>query len=129
MLWIFDDFLAGNIDGNASVNRLYSDKYLISMKWISSPDMTVQDIVDDICDSYELEGYDLEVMPVTRIGDRFHLYEPQYEIPPEYNQLLETKAYVEKQITEAKQLGYDKSIVSFMEDTLDTIVNRIKGLQ
>lgn len=129
MLWIFDSYLAGDIDPDESVNQLFSEKKHISLNWITSEDTTVQDIIDDICDLYESEGYDLETMPVTKIGDRFHLYEPSYSIPKEYKQLLETKEYVEKQITEATQLGYDNSIVSFMKDTLDTIVDRIKGLK
>lgn len=129
MLWIFDSYLAGDIDPDASLNQLFSEKNHISMKWITSEDTTVQDIIDDICDSYEAEGYDLESMPVAKIGDRFHLYEPSYSIPEEYTQLLETKEYVEEQITEAIQMGYDNSIVSFMENTLDAIVDRIKGLK
>lgn len=129
MLWIFDSFLLGDIEPNESVNKVFSEKHCISQKWITSEDMSVQDIIDDICDSYESEGYDLEVMPVTKIGDRFHLYEPEYSIPIEYRRLLETKEYVENQVTEAVRLGYDNSIVSFMKDTLDTIVDRIKGLK
>lgn len=129
MILIFDSFLEGTIDAMESLNEVYANKKSISVKWISSKDMTIQDIINDICDSYEAEGFDLETLPVTKIGDRFHLYEPSYKIPKEYVRLLETKDYVEIQIKEAKLAGYDNSIVSFMEATLDSIIDRIKGLK
>jgi len=129
MIVIFDAFIDGSIDGESSLNKEYAKLKGISFNWISSEDMCVQDVVDDICDAYEQEGIDLDLLPVSKIGERFHLYEPTYSIPKEYQELVSTKEYFESELKHAISNNHSSTIVSFIKEALEKVETNIKGLQ
>ena len=88
---IFDKFIAQEITGDTKIKKAYSSQYNHPMSWIECEDISIQQLVDRICESLEQEGHDLEETPIEKVKEIFCTFKLEIKVPAAYTSLYEAK--------------------------------------
>lgn len=134
MYKIFSDYHEGVLTGEEKLRDVYAQSVNRPVRWIKCEDISIKELVNQICDEFENEGYDLELLPIEYIRDRFVEFEPTVHIPPNYNFLIETKQQLLDQIELMEGLQQLKDnethldMIQKFRSSLEIINRQIKDL-
>ncbi|MEC8365270.1 MAG: hypothetical protein VXZ51_04830 [Actinomycetota bacterium] len=127
MKTIFVDYQNQIITGDSKLKDEYASRKGVNPAWVSCEDITITELINSILDEFEEAGFDLNILPMENILDRFMSFEPKTVIPEEYTQLMNAKTMIENQIASTKETEYTIDIISTMNATLSSINDAIKG--
>ena len=118
---IFDLFLAKELSGEKKIKEAYSAILDEPICWIECEDISIQQLVDRICDNLEKEGLDLETTPTDLVRKKFANFDIKVKIPQAYIDLYEAKkqllevyeVYTTWDITEENKSNFRKHLQRF----------------
>jgi hypothetical protein len=130
---IFQDYHDGNITGNEKLRELFAQREDQPISWVQCKDITIKDLVNQICDDFEAAGFDLDNLPIENIRDKFLEYQPKVVVPPKYRLLVEAKETIKSQIESIKSIQHVEeeqieSLLSKFYDSIAEIDRQIKDL-
>ena len=119
---IFDLFLAEELSGQKKIKEAYSLLHDEPIRWIECEDISIQQLVDRICDNLESEGLDLETTPTEVVREKFANFDIEVKVPQAYLDLHKAKQDLLKvyevyttwdNITEEDKSNFRKHLQSF----------------
>jgi len=126
---LFDLFLEKKLSGDTQIKQAYADLYDVKLTWIEDVQgLTIQQLVDKICDELEAEGSDLTETHVDKIKERFALYPIVKKAPKSYLELAKAKRITEKNLENLKSSGGFEEYVVELSDALELIESMMKEL-
>ena len=126
---LFDLFLQKELKGETSILDAYSKLHGVKRSWLSSKqDLTIQELVDNICDDLESQGYDLSTTSTDEIKDRFILWEVLIKAPAGYKELVHAKNITEIALKNINSSDVDPKYKKQISSMLDLIESNLKDL-
>ena len=126
---IWDLYIDKKLSGNLLIRRAYSSLYQKHFKWIVDPKgMTIQQWVDTCCEQLQAEGYDLNETPLEMVESKFIKYDIGYQIPEQYEQLVESKNMFAERFEEMTSWGASEELLEEMKKSMDAVDSGIKAL-
>lgn len=130
---IFKDYQDGTITGNEKLQEIFAQREGQPLSWVHCRNITIKDLVNQICDDFESAGFDLDDLPIENILDKFLEYKPQIIVPPKYHSLVEAKETIKYQIQEIQSIEHVEpeqltSILSKFYAAIQEIDKQIKDL-
>lgn len=124
---IFLDYQNKKITGDSTLQEEYSRRTETKKEWVECEDITIHQLINRILDEFEDAGFDLEMLPMENVLERFLTYKPVINVPSEYTQLQNAKILIENQIASIEVNEHTIDMVQQMKGTLGTVLSAIKG--
>ena len=124
---IFLDYQNKKITGETKLQDEYASRKRVNSSWVKCADITIHKLINNILDEFEEAGFDLNILPMENILDRFLTFEPRIEIPIEYTQLMNAKSMIENQIANTKETEFTVEAIATMKASLSSVNAAIKG--
>lgn len=126
---IFDMFLKKEMPGNTLMLDAYSQIHDIKPEWLSDHrGLTIQELIDTICDNLESQGYDLSTTAIDEIKHRFVLYEIKIEAPKEYIELREAKNQAEDVLKNFQSANAPAEFISQVNSMISLLETKMKEM-
>ena len=126
---IFELFLKKEIPGDTPILEAYAKVHDIKKTWLSvNKNLTIQELVDQICDDLESQGYDLSSTPITEIKQRFALHEIIISAPKEYLQLKEAKDQAESSLKSLHAHNVPEEYITQVNSMISLLETKMKEL-
>ena len=124
---IFFDYQNKDITGDTKLQEEYARRKGVNQAWVRCEDITVRQLINNILDEFEEAGFDLEILPIENVLERFLSFKPETVVPIDYIQLQNAKTLIEEQISKTEVTEFTAQSISTMKDTLDSVNEALKG--
>lgn len=126
---LFDLFIADKIPGRTSIKEAYSTLRNIKLAWIvDSKGLTIQEWVNEICDTLEKDGFDLNKTRTDRVKIDFVKYDISIEPPEEYKVFAKNRELVLKNLASLRNFKAPPEMIEQTQNMLDLIDSKMKEL-
>lgn len=126
---IFESFLQNKALGKSSILDAYSEIYEVKRSWLScEKDISVQELIDSICDDLESQGYDLSSTSTDEIKKYFVLYKVEVKAPEGYADLMHAKEITQIALENINSTNAEEKYKNQISSMLDLIESKLKEL-
>tara|TARA_B100001758_G_C18206179_1_gene502495 strand:- start:24 stop:416 length:393 start_codon:yes stop_codon:yes gene_type:complete len=129
MILIWEKFIDKTYSGEMLIKEAFAKENNVKISWVNDKEnMSIQALVNKICDQLEAEGYDLEITSTEAVKNRFLEYEIFVEAPIEYSNMAEAKDQAEKVLKKLQEYGADASAIEQTHRMINLLVSKMKEL-
>jgi len=129
MITIWEKFIEKIYPGEMLIKEAFAKENNVRTSWvIDKQNLTIQALVNKICDKLETDGLDLQITSTEVVKNLFLEYEISIQPPVEYKNISAAKDQAEKVLEKLQEYNADPASIDQAHNMINLLVSKMKEL-